>query len=454
MKITVLNGSPKGENSVTLQYIEYLKKRNSDDTFVIFHVGQKIRQYKRPEVMDECMNAIVQTDLILFTYPVYTALAPYQLTKFIELVKKHPDAVKLTGKFVSQLTTSLHFYDYTAHRYIAENSQDLKMKVLEGHSAEMDDMLAAKGQKQLSDFYSRIKFAIKNNISAYTFGNRPLKSDFIFKGDTVPTNTRDSTKDANTVIITDCEPDNFSLKNMIDEFIRIYPRPVRVINIGEFHFAGGCMGCFQCATTGDCVYKDGFQDMLRNEIQNKHAMIFAFSIKDHSMGPVFKIYDDRQFCNGHRTLVRGVYSAYIVHGALKEERNLIDVIESRAELSESYIAGIACDESCSEEATAESIKNLSLSIDFALSEKWEKSQNFFGVGGMKIFRDLIYVMRGLMRLDHKFYKKHGIYDFPHRQKRVIIKMYFLGLLMSIPAVRKKAEKKMTAALLKPYKKVI
>ena len=37
---------------------------------------------------------------------------------------------------------------------------------------------------------------------------------------------------------------------------------------------------------------------------------------------------------------------------------------------------------------------------------------------MKIFRDLIYVMcRGMMKADHKFYKEHGIYDFPYKQKK-------------------------------------
>lgn len=454
MKITVINGSPKGENSTTIQYIKYLQKRNPADSFSIIHAGQKIRQYAKPEAMDEVMDDIVQADLILFSYPVYTSLAPYQLAKFIELLKKHPNSDKLEGKFVSQLTTSMHFYDFTAHRYIIENTLDLKMKVIEGLSAEMEDLLLKKGQKQLTDFYSRLKFAIKNDITAYSSGNIPGDIDFVFRSQNTDANQKKSAKDTDTVIITDCEPDNEALKNMIDEFIRIYPRPVTLINISDFRFSGGCMGCYRCATTGDCVYKDGFQDLLRGDIQTKHAMIFAFSIKDHSMGTAFKIYDDRQFCNGHRTLVRGVYSGYIVHGALKEERNLLDLIESRAEVSETHIAGIACDESCSQKETAASLKNLSLSLDFALTRKWDKPQNFFGIGGMKIFRDLIFIMRGLMKADHKFYKKHGIYDFPHKRKGVIIKMQFIGLLMSIPAIRKKAEKQMTEALLKPYKKVI
>ena len=39
-----------------------------------------------------------------------------------------------------------------------------------------------------------------------------------------------------------------------------------------------------------------------------------------------------------------------------------------------------------------------------MGNKLSRPANFYGVGGMKIFRDLIYVMQGLMKADHKFYK--------------------------------------------------
>ena len=57
----------------------------------------------------------------------------------------------------------------------------------------------------------------------------------------------------------------------------------------------------------------------------------------------------------------------------------------------------------------EETANLSKSLAFAIGTKHTAPQNFFGVGGMKIFRDLIYEMRGMMRADHKFYKKHLIF---------------------------------------------
>ena len=43
MKIAVINGSPKGKYSITLQTMHYIKKLNPQHKFKTIHVGQKIR---------------------------------------------------------------------------------------------------------------------------------------------------------------------------------------------------------------------------------------------------------------------------------------------------------------------------------------------------------------------------------------------------------------------------
>ena len=42
MRILVLNGSPKGPYSVTLQTVNYLQAKYPAHTFDILHVGQRI----------------------------------------------------------------------------------------------------------------------------------------------------------------------------------------------------------------------------------------------------------------------------------------------------------------------------------------------------------------------------------------------------------------------------
>ena len=43
MKVLLINGSPKGEYSITLQTVRYLEQQYPQQTFEVLHVGQKIK---------------------------------------------------------------------------------------------------------------------------------------------------------------------------------------------------------------------------------------------------------------------------------------------------------------------------------------------------------------------------------------------------------------------------
>ena len=132
MKIVVLNGSPAGKNSVTLQTVRYIEALNPGHTFEVLHVGQQIRSMEKN--FSPCKEALESAELILFAYPVYTFLVPAQLHRFIELIKEN--GVSLSGKYATQLSTSKHFYDSTAHRFIADNCADLGLRYIRGLSAD------------------------------------------------------------------------------------------------------------------------------------------------------------------------------------------------------------------------------------------------------------------------------------------------------------------------------
>lgn len=87
MKILILNGSPKGNNSVTLHTALYLKALYTDHTFEILHVGQRIKVFEKD--FSEPKIFLENADLILFVYPVYTFIAPYQLHRFLELIREN-----------------------------------------------------------------------------------------------------------------------------------------------------------------------------------------------------------------------------------------------------------------------------------------------------------------------------------------------------------------------------
>ncbi|MEG1875686.1 MAG: NAD(P)H-dependent oxidoreductase [Angelakisella sp.] len=443
MKILVLNGSPKGAMSITLQTVRYLAQCFPTDSFETLHVGRDIKKYERD--FAPALTALNNADLILFAYPVYTFLVPYQLHRFLELLKA--SGADLQGKLSAQISTSKHFYHITAHRFIAENCGDMGLAYLGGLSADMDDLLTEKGRLQATDFWERLHFCAANDLvqppcnPSIHAPREPYK----------PVLSSVAKKDGYTaVILTDSLDPDGSIAAMIEDFTRAFPYQTKVVALAEFPFKGGCLGCFHCASNGTCVYSDGFDAFLRREIQSADAIIYAFAIRDHSMGATFKLYDDRQFCNGHRTVTMGKPVGYLMIGDYFGESNLQTVVNGRSEVGQNFLAGVVSDKG----DRAQAIQNLVLSLSYALLHKTVQPQNFYGVGGAKIFRDLIFTMRGLMREDHRFYKAHGFYDFPQKQWGTILKMQVVGALLAVPSVQKKMGGRMNAEIIKPYEAVI
>ena len=443
MKIAVINGSPKGKYSITLQTVLYLEKKFPQHEFSVLNAGQQIKALEKN--FDKAKNLLESSDAVLFSYPVYTFLAPSQLHRFIELMKS--EKVDVSGKYATQISTSKHFYDITAHKYIEENALDMGMRYIRGLSADMEDLLEEKGREDAEKFFERFLWSVSEEI--YTSASAAA----VTYSQVSPTQAAENTekKDGKDIIILTDETNSASnLSAMINRFRNVFGYRTRIVNISEFPLAGGCLGCFRCAVSEKCVYKDGFDTFLRENIQKADAIVYAFNISDHSMGSRFKMYDDRNFCNGHRTVTVGMPVGYLVSGNYSAEINLRNVIEARSETGGNFLAGVATDEY----DTDKQIDTLAKTLTFALETKHTAPANFWGVGGMKIFRDLIYQMRGMMRADHKFYKKQGIYDFPQKNKGKSMLMYAVGALLSSEKILSKMGNKMNEGMLMPYEQIL
>ena len=444
MKIAVINGSPKGKYSITLQTVLYLQRKYPQHTFEVLHAGQKIKALEKD--FSEAKALLESSDAVLFSYPVYTFLAPSQLHRFIELVKAND--IPLMGKYATQITTSKHFYDMTAHKYVEENALDLGMRYVRGLSADMEDLLKEKGQTDAEQLFGRFLWSVEEGV--YTVKKTDDGDAFSPVNASLPmTFDKNKRTDKDVLILTDCTDKSANLWTMIERFQASLPYQTRIVNIQEYPLSGGCLGCFRCAVSEKCIYKDGFDQFLRNNIQTADAIVYAFTISDHSMGARFKMYDDRNFCNGHRTVTVGMPVGYLVSGNYQQENNLRTVIEARCETGGNFLCGVATDEFEPDHA----VDTMAKSLTFALETKHTTPQNFWGVGGMKIFRDLIYQMRGMMRADHKFYKKQGIYDFPQKKKLTSLKMYLVGALLSNEKILAKIGNKMNEGMLMPYNKM-
>lgn len=442
MNILFLNGSPKGKNSVTIQTALYLQKRFPGHDYEIIPIGQQIKAIEKDFTALE--PSLEKADLIVFCYPVYTFIAPFQVHRFIELLKENN--VDIKGKFAAQITTSKHFYDVSAHRFIEENCYDLGLRYLSCLSADMDDLQSPKGRFEADCFFEKLMFDVNNNIYKEKPAATPVQKS-IYRPQ-LPETEKNNAKDV--VLVTNVSEDDLNLKNMIADYKNSCSYNIREINVRNFPFSGGCLGCFHCSIDGTCIYKDGFDAFLRSEIQNADGMLIAFTIENHYTHSSMKCYDDRQFCNGHRTVTTGKPVAYIISGAYCKEDNLRMIVEARSNVGGMYFCGVAGDE----KDTAKELLNLAKTFDFAMANHLQEPQNFYGVGGTKIFRDLVYLMQGIMQTDHKFYKKHGIYDFPQKKKGMLLGMKLLGLFMKSPKVQKKMRGKMTEFMAAPYQKIL
>ena len=499
MKILVLNGSPSGKNSITLQTVLFIEQYCKKASFEILDVGQKIRSFEKD--FSGAAASLREADLVLFCYPVYTFLVPAQLHRFIELIKEN--GVDLRGKYASQITTSKHFYDVTAHQFIQDNCDDLGMRYIRGLSADMEDLLGKKGQKEALSFFRHVLWSMKEGLyephryamsvsaakapgideagydgereagartehdgqreaGARTEHDGQREADTCTEQDAQAAGGTDAGSAGRVAIVADILPgeEGAGLREMIRKLRQESRMTCEVFNIREFPFRGGCLGCFHCAADGTCIYKDGFDQWLRDGIQKADAIVYAYAVRDHSMGSRFKTFDDRQFCNGHRTVTMGKPVGYLVDGCLDREENLRMVMEARAQVGGNYPAGIACS-SCAANLrepdsgeTDRQIRMLAETLEFTVRNHYSQPKNFYGVGGLKIFRDLIYQMQGLMREDHRFYKEHGFYDFPQKRKGMIAAMYLVGSMMNDPKLKKKLGGKMTEGMLMPYQKVL
>ena len=142
MNIVILNGSPKGDLSVTLQYVRYAARKFPEHSFQFFSIAQNIRKLEKDEAAFlEVMTAVKSADAVLWAFPLYFLLVCSQYKRFIELIFERNQQGTFQGKYTASLSTSIHYSDHTAHNYIHAICDDLQMKYTGAYSASMYDLM-------------------------------------------------------------------------------------------------------------------------------------------------------------------------------------------------------------------------------------------------------------------------------------------------------------------------
>lgn len=457
MKIVVLHGSPKGDVSVTMQYILFLQKQFPRHTFTVLQIAQQIGLIeKTPSKFDEIIGQIEQTDGILWSFPLYFFLVPAQYKRFIELIGERQAERAFHNKYAAALTTSIHFFDHTAHNYIHAVADDLGMKYCGGYSAAMQDLLQKAEQERLTLFIRNFFDAIAGSyVTSKVYFPLTAATHAYSPGPSHPPVSADGQK---VLVIHDALPEQTNLNRMLTTYASLLSPNPDIVNLRDLAIKGGCRGCIRCAYDNHCIYsnQDDFIDFFDRKVKKADIIIIAGAIQDRYLSSVWKIFFDRSFFNNHVPVFKGKQLGFIISGPLAQLANLRQIIEAYSELQEANLTGIVTDEPESSAQIDALLYQLATAGISAASQRYSKPPTFLSIGGHKIFRDAVW---GRLRFpfiaDHRYYRQNGRYDFPHRHYASRLQNALLSLLARIPSVRRRLYSEQTKVfMIQPYQKVL
>ncbi|MFX1304803.1 MAG: NAD(P)H-dependent oxidoreductase [Promethearchaeota archaeon] len=458
MKIIVLNGSPKGIESATMQYILYIQKKYPQHELKILNIAQQIKKIENDEVkFQEIIEDVKNSDGVIWGFPLYVMLVPSQYKRFIELITERNVEDAFKNKYTTVLTTSIHFFDITAINYLNGICDDLEMKYVGFYSADMYDLMRKENREKLFLFADSFFSAIENNAPT-SRQNLPLVyHDFKYKPD-LDLKDEEKINNENTkiLLLTDSTDENTNLGKMIQRLRNCFSNEIKIINIYDIDIKGGCLGCIQCGYDNTCVYKekDGFTEFW-NSLNLFDVLIFAGTIQDRYLSSRWKLVLDRSFFNGHIPTLSEKQFGFVISGPLGQIFNLKQILQTFPELQGSNLVDIITDEYQDSGNIDSLLLNFAKNLVRFSKSGYIKPFTFLTVGGSKIFRDAIYGrMRFVFQADHKFYEEHGYYDFPQNDERAKQMNESFIPLTQDEEYRKKFYSMMKKFMIKPLKGIV
>jgi multimeric flavodoxin WrbA len=456
MKIIVLNGSPKGPVSVTMQYVAYIAKRHPEHELKIFHVAQKVHGLEKdPARFEAIIEEIRSADGVLWAFPLYILLVSSQYKRFIELIEERKASGAFAGRYAAALSTSINFYDNAAHAYIRGISEDLGMKYLGFYSANMHDLMKKPEQERLELFAQSFFRGIENREKPQRV-YPPLKSVATLPP-LQPAARPTPAANKRVVLLTDAQPQHKNLQAMIERFSQSLEDPVEIHNLYDLDIKGGCMGCLRCGFDNRCAYtgKDGFIEFYNTVLKPADVIVFAGTIVDRQLSWKWRQFFDRSFFNCHTPSLVGKQIAFLVSGPLSQLPELRQVYEAWMEIQRSNVVGFVSDERIGEDGIEERLDSLAHQLIRQAQSGYIRPRTFLGIAGMKVFRDDVWGgLRIVFRADHKAYKQLGVYDFPQRKigRQILVRLGWF--VTGLPGIRRRFPQMIKQQMIQPYRKVL
>lgn len=443
-KIIVINGSPKGEYSITLQYARFIEKISPNCKFIYFDVAHSIKSLdKNRKRLKHVLDQIEQADGILWIFGVYVLLVPSQLIRFIELIYEEQCTSIFKDKYTAVLSTSIHYYDHTAHNYMRGICEDLQMHYVDGISLDLIDLKKESKRQIIKTFAHQFFHSIENQICTSQI-YKPVQS-ILFNYTPGNVQKQISPKNQTILVITDYYDANSNLGKMIHRFLSQFKENASLLNLDELDIKGGCLGCMKCGGDFKCHYKDEFAHIYNTKVRKADIIIFAGIVKHRFLSSKWKEFYDRAYFWNHQPSLIEKQMAYLISGPLSDNPNLIQYLEASViERQKSNLVDIISDEISDSQKLDNLLENLAHRCIENTQLHYIKPSNFLAEGGHRIIRDNIWGrLRLIWQADYKCFKKSGFYDFPHKNLALRFMNRVVGILMIIPAIRKRFYKNIT-----------
>ena len=457
MKIVVLNGSPKGDISVTMQYVNYIAKKYPQHQFQTENISQRIKLIeKSPNEFARIIADIQATDGVLWAFPLYILLVHAHYKRFIELVFERGAQAAFAGKYAASLSTSIHFFDHTAHNYMHAICDDLGMRFVESFSPDMTDLLNEEGQLKTAQFGEHFLNAIQTQApTARQYGPLNWRA---FQYEPGPASAPAAAGGKKVVILHDSTGPDTNLGRMVARCQAALSGDVTVFNLHDIDIKASCQGCLECGGNNVCAYegKDGFIDFFRSQIMAADILVYGGIITDRYLSSLWKMFFDRSFFNTHTPVLGGKQVAFIISGPFSQLENLREILTAFMEYQLANLVGFASDEFGTSQEIDAVLDGLMRRTAGLSEQSYVQPASFLGVGGTRIFRDDIF---GRLRIpfpaDHRAYTRLGFYKtFPQRNLGVTLLNTFVGPLLSIRRLRQGFNKVIKVQMVAPLKKVV
>jgi multimeric flavodoxin WrbA len=458
VKILVLNGSPKGNNSVTMSYIKYLQKVYPEQDIRIKTVALSITKLEKNETaFQELISEIQGSDGVIWAYPLYFMLVCSNYKRFIELIWERKAEQAFQGKYCISLSTSIHFYDHTANNYIHAICDDLGMNFVGTYSAESHDLLDAKKRSNLEKFFEEFILAIQEKANMPKAFPAVTPPSLVYRQG--PMGQRVDLGDRKLVIVTDQfnpQDSKDNLSTMVHRLKENFIGSATIVDLSTIKINGGCLGCLHCGIDNICAYdgKDDVRKIYETELATADIVIFAGTIRDRYLSSRWKCFIDRGFFHTHQPSFSGKQFGYLIAGPLGQNANLREILEAYVEMSYANLVGIVTDEAISSQDLDNQLEYFAKRVAVSAEKDYFKPNTFLGVGGAKLFRDEIWgELRFIFQKDYQYLKRHKMLDFPQRQWKTRLFNFFLPFTR-IPSVKKMIQLKTMDMMHLPHDKVV